>query len=348
MLILNILLLLLTFYVIAIICDYYFVPALEKISAKLKLSSEFAWATLMAVWSSAPELFTSLFAVLNPNISSSMWAGTIVWSALFNILVIIWATAMVRKATITRQPVVRDMFFYIVSIWALYWMFADQVIQPYEAGIFLGIYVLYVYCAANRRKRLGYKEPIFDETIDDAETPTWITKITTDLFNRIIPNPEGKHFRGAFVISILLIWVATHFMVESWVHVAEWFWIPSVIIWLTILAMGTSVPDLLSSLVVAKKGKWDMAISNAVWSNIFDILFWLWFPYILYYMIYGNETLLPVQSENLEASIILLFASVIVILVLLIMNKRKVTRPFGFFLIVLYIAYVGYNVYLVM
>lgn len=348
MLILHIALLLLSFYIIAVVCDYYFVPSLEKISERLKLSSEFAWATLMAVGSSAPELFTSLFAVLNPWLEANLWAWTIVWSALFNILVIIWATALVRKATIMWQPIVRDMVFYMLAIGALYWMFRDQTISLFETWVFLLLYAVYVYCAAHRRKRLGYEEPDFDETINDPEQNWWITDMFTKLLNHIIPNPEGKNYIRAFVLSIIAIGLSTHLMVDAWVHVAQTLGIPSVIIGLTILAMGTSVPDLLSSLVVAKRGKWDMAISNAVWSNIFDILFGLGFPYLLYYMIYGNKQQLIVEDSNLEASIVLLFASVVVILVLLLMNKRKVTRPFGLFLILLYVAYVGYNVYMVM
>ena len=69
---LHLLIMLFMFYVLAVVCDYYFVPALERISQKWRMSSEFAGATLMAVGSSAPELFTSLFAVLNPHIAPSL------------------------------------------------------------------------------------------------------------------------------------------------------------------------------------------------------------------------------------------------------------------------------------
>lgn len=71
-------------------------PALDVIIDRLKLNSDVAGATFMAVGSSAPELFTSLFAVLKPGEHANVGAGTIVGSAIFNILVIIGASALFK------------------------------------------------------------------------------------------------------------------------------------------------------------------------------------------------------------------------------------------------------------
>ncbi|GAA6078907.1 sodium/potassium/calcium exchanger 3, partial [Tachysurus ichikawai] len=75
------------FYALAIVCDDYFVPSLEKISENLQLSEDVAGATFMAAGSSAPELFTSLIGVFITK--GDVGVGTIVGSAVFNILVII-------------------------------------------------------------------------------------------------------------------------------------------------------------------------------------------------------------------------------------------------------------------
>ena len=101
---------LLSFYLLAEVCEKYFVESLEKISIQLNLSRDAAGATLMAVGSSAPELFVSLMALFKPG-EEAMGAGTIVGSAIFNILVIIGASVAVRKATVLWQPVIRDMLF---------------------------------------------------------------------------------------------------------------------------------------------------------------------------------------------------------------------------------------------
>ena len=114
-LIFYLLALLVSFYLLAIICDRYFVVSLDKIAIKLKMNSDMAGATLMAVGSSAPEFFVSLMALFRPG-NEALGAGTIVGSALFNILVIIGASAIVRKAFIAWQPIIRDTIFYSLSI----------------------------------------------------------------------------------------------------------------------------------------------------------------------------------------------------------------------------------------
>ena len=78
---------LISFYLLARVCDEYFVESLDKIAKKLKMSSDAAGATLMAVGSSAPELFVAAIALLKPGDHAALGMGTIVGSALFNILV---------------------------------------------------------------------------------------------------------------------------------------------------------------------------------------------------------------------------------------------------------------------
>ena len=114
-----------SFYFLAIICDRYFVNSLDLVAQKWKMSSDMAGATLMAIGSSAPELFVSLFALFKPG-NEAMGAGTIVGSALFNILVIIGVSAIIRKTVIAWQPVIRDLVFYCLSILLL--IFAFEVI----------------------------------------------------------------------------------------------------------------------------------------------------------------------------------------------------------------------------
>lgn len=79
---LSLIALLLSLYFLAIVCDEFFVASLDKIAEKLKMLSDVAGATFMAVGSSAPELFTSLFAVFKPGDHANVGAGTIVGSAI--------------------------------------------------------------------------------------------------------------------------------------------------------------------------------------------------------------------------------------------------------------------------
>lgn len=82
-LVVSIVLLLISFYLLAVVCDRYFVDSLDRIAKQLKMNSDMAGATFMAIGSSAPELFVSLIALFKPG-NEALGAGTIVGSALFN------------------------------------------------------------------------------------------------------------------------------------------------------------------------------------------------------------------------------------------------------------------------
>lgn len=104
------------FAALAIVCDDYFVPALERLSEELSLSEDVAGATFMAAGSSAPELFTSVIGVFVAK--SDIGIGTIVGSAVFNILVIIGACGLFVEGDIPLSwwPLFRDSMFYLVTI----------------------------------------------------------------------------------------------------------------------------------------------------------------------------------------------------------------------------------------
>lgn len=331
----NLLIMLAMFYLLAIVCDKLFVPALEKIAEKLKMSAEFAGATLMAIWSSAPELFTSIFAIFNTNIGSEVWAGTIVWSAIFNILVIIWASAMVRSAKVNRKPIVRDLIFYTLTITLLFMVFRDGKVVLRESIMFVLVYIFYIFIVKNRSKRLWYHVPHEVEDVNDE--PSKLDMIIQKIFPDKLP---GRNLI-IFIVSIGLIALLTNFMVNSGVAFARWIWIPEVIVGLTILAAWTSVPDLISSMIASKKWHWDMAIANWIWSNIFDILFWLGLPYLLYFIfVWWPSSSIVIDQQGLNTSMWLLFATVLLVLFTLILKRRKITRLAWLALVLVYLAYV--------
>lgn len=128
---------------IAIVCDDYFVPSLELLSERLDLSEDVAGATFMAAGSSAPELFTSLAGVTT---ESDVGVGTIVGSAVFNILVIIALTAALTPQALLLdwRPLVRDSAFYGMSIILFLIFVTDGEVEYYESIILLCLYALYI------------------------------------------------------------------------------------------------------------------------------------------------------------------------------------------------------------
>ncbi|NXB14753.1 NCKX1 protein, partial [Rhagologus leucostigma] len=133
------------FVALAIVCDEYFVPALGVITEKLHISEDVAGATFMAAGGSAPELFTSLIGVFISH--SNVGIGTIVGSAVFNILFVIGTCALFSREILhlTWWPLFRDISFYIVDLLMLILFFLDSVIDWWESLLLLTAYATYVF-----------------------------------------------------------------------------------------------------------------------------------------------------------------------------------------------------------
>jgi len=133
------------FVALAIVCDEFFVPALDVIIEKLQCSEDVAGATFMAAGGSAPELFTSIIGVFVA--FSDVGIGTIVGSAVFNILFVIGMCALFSKTVLhlTWWPMLRDCTFYSISLISLILFFMDEQITWYEAVALLSIYACYVF-----------------------------------------------------------------------------------------------------------------------------------------------------------------------------------------------------------
>ncbi|CAM9405001.1 unnamed protein product [Lampetra planeri] len=132
------------FIALAIVCDEFFVPALGVITEKLAISDDVAGATFMAAGGSAPELFTSLIGVFISH--SNVGIGTIVGSAVFNILFVIGMCAVFSREilVLTWWPLFRDVSFYIVGLSMLIIFFLDNLIKWWESVLLLSCYVSYV------------------------------------------------------------------------------------------------------------------------------------------------------------------------------------------------------------
>uniref|UniRef100_A0A672J6M7 Sodium/potassium/calcium exchanger 1 n=1 Tax=Salarias fasciatus TaxID=181472 RepID=A0A672J6M7_SALFA len=132
------------FVSLAIVCDEFFVPALGVITDKLAISDDVAGATFMAAGGSAPELFTSLIGVFIAH--SNVGIGTIVGSAVFNILFVIGMCALFSREVLhlTWWPLFRDVSFYIFDLILLIIFFLDNVIMWWESMMLVGGYTIYV------------------------------------------------------------------------------------------------------------------------------------------------------------------------------------------------------------
>ena len=335
----------LVFYLLAVLSEEFFVPAIDILANKLRLSSDAAGATLLAMGSSAPEFFTSLTAVvlLANNGHSDVGAGTIVGSAIFNVLVIVGASAMFKAVKLQWKPVIRDQIFYVITILMLLWSFSDGKIVMHEAIGFVITYVLYVFLVVNWRKWFHYDEPPEPDTPGEAAASNKFHAFTHKVIALVVPDTK-KHPRAyllTFLLSIVAIAGLSWLLVDQAIVIADTLNINATFLALTVLAAGTSIPDLIGSIVVAKQGRGDMAVSNAIGSNIFDVLFGLGMPWTIALLIHPGS--ITVSKDNLLASVFLLLATVIAILFMLIVRNWRLGHKSGLILIVLYAAYCIYT-----
>ncbi|XP_045112179.1 sodium/potassium/calcium exchanger 2-like isoform X3 [Portunus trituberculatus] len=175
--------------------------------------------------------------------------------------------------------------------------------------------------------------------------PLWITLPDTR-------TPRGKQFFFVtFVGSILWIAAFSYLMVWWASLVGEAINIPPEVMGLTILAAGTSVPDLITSVIVARKGFGDMAVSSSVGSNLFDVTCGLPIPWLLFALGEVIKNLLngrdpgdinpiEVKSDGMACSIMLLFGMLMFVIVAIACSKWKMNKGLGMTMFVLYFIFV--------
>ena len=339
-LILYCLALITSFYLLAEVSDRYFVVSLDQIAERLKMSHEMAGATLMAIGSSAPELFVAIISLVRSGDHAAIGVGTIVGSALFNILVIIGASAVVRNAKLMWQPVVRDFIFYALSVVALFVVLKDGLITWMESILLIFFYGGYLLTVMNWKRLFDFADgDLIDEGYEEPALRGWkkIFIPLNFLLRKLFPHP--RRYILTFIFSILVIAFLCWVLVESAIGISMILEIPEVVIALTVLAIGTSIPDMISSVIVARQGRGGMAVSNAVGSNIFDILIGLGLPWLIMTLI-KNEPILT-HAEGLNESVILLFASVALIFITFVVYRWKVNKKLGYILIFIYVAYLA-------
>ena len=302
----------------------------------------------MAVGSSAPELAIALIALIKPGDHGDVGVGTIVGSAMFNVLVITGASALARPVKVVFATVTRDVIAYVLSLGLLLWAFRDSRIDLYEAATFLVFYGAYIGVLAMWSKYFKHEDdPIvaLEATVENERGNVGVvgtqlvSRVVGQVYHLLIGDPRSQFVR-AFIVSIVLISALSWILVESGIAFATALGVPPVIVALTILAGGTSVPDMISSIVVARQGRGEMAVANAVGSNVFDILVGLGLPWTI--MILAGRGTIGVGTEGLLSSTYLLLGSVMVLYVFML-TKRNLSRIEGLLLIGGYIAFVTWT-----
>ena len=341
--------LLLSFYLLAKVCDEYFVESLDEIAEKLKLSSDAAGATLMAVGSSAPELFVAIISVIHPGGHEQIGMGTIVGSAIFNLVAITGVVGFMHQFTVNKHIILRDLIFYLLGVGFLFYVFLDGNISLTEAILFPLLYIVYVILVIKWRHIFPFKaeiKVINNEHNQKKKKEKHVKKILDKLsfpFDYLLDMffIYKKSVLFVFLMSISLIGLLSWILVESAIKISEILKVPEAFIALTVLAIGTSVPDMLSSAIVAKQNRGGMAVTNAIASNIFDILIGLGIPFLILILMYGQKV--SINTTELISSTALLIISIIGMLIILIINKWNIGKRMGISLLIFYFAFIAFE-----
>lgn len=159
-----------------------------------------------------------------------------------------------------------------------------------------------------------------------------------------MPSPEKCGGSLLFSLSILFIGLCTYLMVDSTSRVGVIVHIPPFAMALVFLAAGTSIPDALGSIAVAKQGEGDMAVCNALGSNVFDILVGLGIPWLIKTGIMGKRVTFPGKWDELIYDIFVLIIVLFMFVGSLVINRWYLTRKVGFLLLSFYLVFILYNI----
>jgi Ca2+/Na+ antiporter len=154
-----------------------------------------------------------------------------------------------------------------------------------------------------------------------------------------VRKPEKKkYFPISFFLSIIWIGIYSFFMVEWAALIGDSLGIPPAVMGVTFLAAGTSIPDLMTSVIVARQGLGDMAVSSSIGSNIFDILVGLPVPWLLFSAVNGFKPV-EVEADTIPVSIIVLFLMLIAVIMTIMLNGWAMTKGLGATMFCLYAVF---------
>ncbi len=291
------------------------VKSSSKIASSLGVSPLIIGLTVVAFGTSAPELGVSLMATLNGN--ADIAVTNVVGSNIFNLAFILGLCGLVAPLIVNLQLLKLDIPFSILITGALFLISREGVIGKLEAiGLILTLvfYTIWlVWASTKERGEAASKDPIVKSDIN--------SKTNTRVFNFLI-----------FIIGIGVLVFGSRFLVQGASDLAIRAGIPEAIVGLTLVAAGTSFPELVSSLMATIRGNTDIAIGNVIGSNIFNILL------ILGTSAFTSENGLKVPASVIKYDIPVLLGVSILSFPLLI-TGRKVVRLEGLLLLLCYIGY---------
>lgn len=296
-----------------------FVDGAASIARKFNIPSMIIGLTIVAMGTSAPEAAVSITSSLSGQ--NDMSVANVVGSNFFNILVVLGVSSLISKLPVQKNTIKKDTPFLLIVSGLLLVFGINKYISRIEGLILLIVFVYFLYSTVKMAKSATNLDSSSDNEIALAESDT-----TTQ-------TPILKTFILS-VIGILGIVIGGDMVVDSATSIATLFGMSANLVGLTIVAIGTSLPEFVTSIVAIKKGETEIAIGNVIGSNIFNIL-----------LVLGLATFISPITISTLALIDIIFMLCITILLYLFMKKDySLLKKHGIILVGIYIVYMSYTI----
>lgn len=284
------------------------------VAEKIKMPQIVIGLTIVAMGTSMPEFCVSLVSALKG--TTDLAVGNIVGSNIFNTLLIVGVSAWVAPMTILKSTVRKDIPFALFASVILLVMCLDGNISRLDAGILFVLFLVFMYVTLKGAKTKDDDTTAKTDSIEDNKKPmaTWLSIVW-------------------IIVGLACLIGGSNLFVEGATKVAEHIGVSEAVIGLTIVAGGTSLPELATSVVSARKGNSGIAIGNVLGSNVFNILAILGVTGVITPMHLQGITMLDLSMMVFSTLLVWLFS----------FTKYKIVRWEG---IVLTIVFIGYMVVL--
>jgi len=303
-----------------IVAANFLVDGASALAKRLGVSDLVTGLTVVAFGTSAPELTVNIFSALDG--STDLAVGNILGSNIVNILFILGVSAIIFPLTVKRSTKWKEIPFALLAIIVFAVLANDVFIDKSDKNVvtkvdgivlllFMVVFLVYTFNMASRLKN----EEIEDTTIKQMSLKKSLLFILGGLV--------GLFFGGKY-------------MVIGAVDIAEKLGMSQRVIGVTIVAIGTSLPELAASLVAAFKKKADIAIGNVVGSNIFNVFFILGITAVIKPLPFDN-------ALNFD-TMVTIFASILLFITTMTIGINKITRTEGIIFVLIYISYVTYSI----
>ena len=309
-LIIQILLLVVGFVLLVKGADW-FVEGAASIADKFGIPQIVIGLTIVAMGTSAPEAAVSISAALKG--SAEITIGNVVGSNILNVLIILGLTAVICKVSVQKTTIFYEIPMVIgVTVLMVVLGLLNNVIGRLEGLILLGCMVVYLLYLL----RLAKRGASYDETLDEVAERSSM----------------GRLIMLVIVGVAAIVW-GSDIAVNAATAIARIFGMSERFIGLTIVALGTSLPELVTSVTAAMKGNSDIAVGNIVGSNLFNIMFVVGLTAVITPVVYSSAFFVD--------SIVAVGA--VVLLLLCVFREKMLTRKHGAIMLA---CYAGYFVYL--